>query len=152
MTGMEHALLIGDRPSESTLSGRLEAEGAIPAHSQRMKLAIDRLSDSCLFVRQGFSDVADVRQHLLAEQFERFHQCVGVFRARGLERQIDDAAVDLCAGLFQLLDDVLRPAAEIDRQRPVDIGRPPPLAGDVAFIDFQQSGGGDGVRLEHRLP
>ncbi|HWX28199.1 MAG TPA: hypothetical protein VNZ53_12285, partial [Steroidobacteraceae bacterium] len=36
-------------------------KGAVPAHSQPIKLAIDRLSDSCLFVRQGFSDVADVR-------------------------------------------------------------------------------------------
>src|SRR5437773_748177 len=42
-----------------------------------------------------FSDVADVRQHLLAEQFERFHQLVGIFRARGLEKQIDDAVADL---------------------------------------------------------
>ena len=46
-----------------------------------------------------FSDVADVRQHLLAEQFERFHQRVRIVRARGLERQIDDAAADLFAGL-----------------------------------------------------
>src|SRR5262249_58516657 len=45
-----------------------------------------------------YSDVADVRQHLLSEQFERFHQLVGMFRARGLERQIDDAAADLSYG------------------------------------------------------
>src|ERR1700719_404201 len=32
--------------------------------------------------RPLFSDVADVRQHLLAEQFERFHQLIGMFRAR----------------------------------------------------------------------
>ena len=88
-----------------------------------------------------FSDVADVRQHLLAEEFERFHQRVGIFRARGLERQIDDAAADLLAGVLQLRDDLVRPAAEIDRQCPVDISRPPPLAGDVALVDFQQRGG-----------
>jgi hypothetical protein len=74
-----------------------------------------------------------------------------MFRARGLERQIDDAGADLCAGLYQLRDDLVRPAAEIDRQRPVDIGRPPPLAGGVALIDFQQSAG-DTLQLEHRLP
>jgi hypothetical protein len=44
----------------------------------------------CHCRRSLFSDVADVRQHLLAEQFERFHQLVGMFRARGLERQIDE--------------------------------------------------------------
>ena len=69
-----------------------------------------------------FLDVADVRQHLLAEEFERFHQLVGIFRARGLERQIDDAAADLSAGLFQLRDDLVRTAAEVDRQRPVVVG------------------------------
>ena len=31
------------------------------------------------------SDIADVRQHLLAEQFERFHQLAGIFRAPCLE-------------------------------------------------------------------
>src|SRR5438105_6131673 len=41
--------------------------------------------------RPLFSDGADVRQHVLAEQFQRFHQLVRMFRARGLERQIDDA-------------------------------------------------------------
>jgi len=46
------------------------------------------------------SDVADVRQHLLSEQFERFHQLVRMFRARGLERQVDDAGADLLAALF----------------------------------------------------
>jgi hypothetical protein len=70
-----------------------------------------------------------VRQHLLAEELERFHQRVGVFRARGLERQINAAAADLLACLLQLCDDLVRPAAEVDRQRPVDIGRPPSLAG-----------------------
>src|SRR5215469_18319354 len=75
------------------------------------------------------SDVADVWQHLLAAQFERFHQPVGIFRARSLERQIDDAAADLSAGLFELRYDLVWPAAEIDGQRPVDIGGPPPLAG-----------------------
>jgi hypothetical protein len=37
-----------------------------------------------------FSDVADVRQHLLAEQFERFDQLVRIIRARCLERQYAD--------------------------------------------------------------
>jgi hypothetical protein len=49
-------------------NGGSGAEGAVPAHSQPIKLAIDRLSASCLLVRRGFSDVADARQHLLAEQ------------------------------------------------------------------------------------
>jgi len=71
-----------------------------------------------------------VRQHLLAEQFERFYQLVGMFRARGLERQIAAAAADLSGGLLQLRDDLARPAAEIDRQRSVDIGRPPPSPGN----------------------
>jgi hypothetical protein len=57
-----------------------------------------------------------VRQHVLAEQFQRFHQLVRMFRARGLERQIDDADADLFAALLQLRDDLIRPAAEIDRQ------------------------------------
>ena len=38
-------------------------------------------------------------------------------------------------------DDLVRPAAEVDRQHSVDIGRPPPLAGDVAPVEFQQCGG-----------
>ena len=52
------------------------------------------LRNPAAIARRG-SDVADVRQHLLAEQFERFHQLVGIFRARGVEKQIDDAATDL---------------------------------------------------------
>ena len=36
---------------------------------------------------------------------------------------------------LQLRDDLIRPAAEVDRQRPVDIGRAPSLAGDVAPVD-----------------
>src|ERR1700736_2507170 len=99
-----------------------------------------------------FSDVADVRQHLLAEQFERFHQLVGIFRARGLERQIDDISADLFAALLQLRDDLVRPAAEVDRQHAVDIGRPPPLAGDVALVEFQQRGGDAVLQREYRLP
>jgi hypothetical protein len=46
------------------------------------------------------------------------HQRVGTFRARGLEKQIDQAGTDLLAALLQLRDDFARPAAEIDRQRP----------------------------------
>ena len=102
--------------------------------------------------RPLFSDVADVRQHLLAEQFERFHQLVGMFRARGLERQIDDSDADLFAALLQLRDDLVRPAAEVDRQHPVDIGRPPPLAGDVALVEFQQRGADLGLQREDSLP
>src|SRR5215469_11685053 len=99
-----------------------------------------------------YSDVADVRQHLLSEQFERFHQLVGMFRARGLERQIDDAAADLSASLLQLGDDLVRPAAEVDWQHTVDIGRPSPLAGDVALVEFQQRGGDPVLQREYRLP
>ena len=40
-----------------------------------------------------FSDVADVRQHLLAEQFERFHQGVGTFRTRGLQQRVSELSV-----------------------------------------------------------
>src|SRR5262249_17516999 len=79
-----------------------------------------------------FSDAADVRQDRFAKQFTPFHQGVGMFRTRGVEKQVDDAAADLLAALLQLRDDLIRPAAEIDRQHPVDIGRPPPFAGDVA--------------------
>jgi hypothetical protein len=60
-----------------------------------------------------FSDVADVRQHLLAEQLKRFHQFVRMFQARGLERQIDDAAADLFPALLQLRD-----AAKVQSARP----------------------------------
>jgi hypothetical protein len=102
--------------------------------------------------RPLFSDVADVRQHLLAEQFERFHQLIGMFRARGLERQIDDADADLFAALLQLRDDLVRPAAEVDRQHSVNIGRPPSLAGDVALVEFQQGGGDPVLQREYRLP
>jgi len=54
-------------------------------------------------------------------------------------RQIDDANADLLAALLQLRDDLVRPAAEVDRQHSVNIGRPPPLAGDL--VEFQQRGG-----------
>jgi len=58
------------------------AGGAIPAHSQPINSIRYRSRErfSRLFVRQEFSDVADVREHLLAEQFERFHQRVGAAR------------------------------------------------------------------------
>jgi hypothetical protein len=49
----------------------------------------------------------------------------GCSEPRGLERQIDDAGADLFAALLQLREDLARPAAEVDRQRPVDIRRPP---------------------------
>src|SRR6516225_82992 len=115
------------------------AGGVIPAQSQPIKLAIHRLSDSSLFVRQRISDVADVREHLLAEQFERFHQLVWVFRARGLKRQIDDAAADLSAGLLQLRDDLV-PAAAPRRRRcagrlPTAWRRPGPSAGIPPRVD-----------------
>src|SRR5215471_4944539 len=74
-----------------------------------------------------------------------------MFRARGLERQIDDASADLFSGLLQLRDDLVRPAAEVDRQRPVDIGRSPSLASDVALVGFQQSDGDPGLQREYRL-
>src|SRR5215469_857254 len=75
-----------------------------------------------------------------------------MFRARGLEKQIDDAATDLLAALLQLRDDLIRPAAEIDRQHPVHIARPPSLAGDVALVELQQRGGDLGLQREYRLP
>jgi transposase len=40
-----------------------------------------------------FSDVADVRQQLLAEQVERFHQRVGTFRTRGLQQRVSELSV-----------------------------------------------------------
>src|SRR5205814_8359118 len=73
-------------------------------------------------------------------------------RARGLEPQVDDAAPYLLAGLLDLRDDLIWPAAEVDRQRPVDIGRPPPLTRDVALVEFQQPGGNPSLQREHRLP
>src|SRR5215469_14933702 len=75
-----------------------------------------------------------------------------MFRARGLEKQIDDAAADLLAALLQLRDDLIRPAAEIDRQHPVHIAWPPSLAGDVALVELQQRGGDLGLQREYRLP
>jgi hypothetical protein len=98
------------------------------------------------------SDIADVRQHLLAEQFERFHQLAGIFRARCLEWQIDDAGADLFATLIELCHDLVRPAAEVDRQRPIDIGRSSPLAGNVALVEFQQRDSDLGLQREHSLP
>jgi len=53
-----------------------------------------------------------------------------MFRARVWN---DDASTDLFVALLQLREDLIRPATEFDRQRPVDIHRPPPLAGDVAL-------------------
>src|SRR5246127_640074 len=53
--------------------------------------------------------------------------------------------------LLQLRDDLVGPAAEIDRQRPIDIRRPPPLAGDVALVEFQKRGADSGLQREHRL-
>jgi hypothetical protein len=91
--------------------------------------------------RPLFSDVADVRQHLLAEQFERFHQLVGMFRARGsrtTDRRLRRRSVRGTASIARRL---VQPAAEVDRQHSVNIGRPPPLAGDVALVEFQQRGG-----------
>src|SRR5207253_11028938 len=64
----------------------------------------------------------------------------GCSEPRGLERQIDDAGADLFAALLQLREDLVRPAAEVDRQRPVDIRQPPPLAGDVALVELQKRG------------
>src|ERR1700730_18666027 len=47
---------------------------------------------------------------------------------------------------------LIRPAAEIDRQHPVDMGRPPPLAGDSALVELQQCRADPGLQREHRLP
>ena len=44
---------------------------------------------------------------------------VGTFRARGLEKQIDDSGADLLAALLQLRDNLVRPASAIP-----DAGRP----------------------------
>src|ERR1700724_2588537 len=65
---------------------------------------------------------------------------------------MDDAGADLFATLIELCHDLVRPAAEVDRQRPIDIGRPPPLAGDVALVEFQQRGADLGLQREHSLP
>jgi hypothetical protein len=55
-----------------------------------------------------------------------------------------------CTALLQLRDDLVRPAAEVDRQHSVNIGRPP-LAGDVALVEFQQRGGDPVLQREYRL-
>src|SRR5215472_10904244 len=41
------------------------------------------------------SQIADVRQHLFAEQFESLHQRAQVIRTGGLEHQIDAPPADL---------------------------------------------------------
>ena len=98
------------------------------------------------------SDVADVRQHLLSEQFERFHQLVRMCRARGLERRSTTPAPICSRHCFNCTTISSGPAAEVDRQHPVDIGRPPPLAGDVALVELQQRGGDPVLQREYRLP
>jgi hypothetical protein len=51
--------------------------------ARRRVLRDDRLGAGRAFLQPPLiSDIADVRQHLLAEQFERFHQLAGIFRAR----------------------------------------------------------------------
>ena len=59
-------------------------------------------------------DIADVRQHLAAEQFELLHHRASVARAGIGQADIDDADADLLARLTELLDHPLRPAAEAD--------------------------------------
>ena len=68
------------RPCECRPFPRLHKPDAKP-----VRLDETLAEPGCHCRRPLFSDVADVRQHLLAEQFQRFHQRAGVFRARGLE-------------------------------------------------------------------
>src|SRR5437016_5129733 len=74
-------------------------------------------SNSPLFTAAN-SDVADAREHLLPEQLDPLHHRVGIARPGVGERYVDDADADLFAGLLDLLDDAVGPAAEADRQHP----------------------------------
>src|SRR5437764_11516844 len=77
------------------------------------------------------SDVADARQDLGPEQFERAHHRADIAGARIGQRDVDDSSADLVAAAADLLDDPVGSAAEADRQHAADIGRTA-LAGDVA--------------------
>src|SRR5438132_718346 len=93
------------------------------------------------------SDLADARQDLLPEQFERAHQKAQITGTRDLEHQIDDPGPDLLAAALDLLDDGVRPADEVRRQPAADGGRPR-FARYIAGIEFQQSLADAGAQRE----
>src|SRR5499426_1192856 len=93
------------------------------------------------------SQIADVRQHLFAEQFESLHQRAQVIRMGGLDHQIDDAGADLVATAFDLPDDRVRTAKKIRRQRAAHPGGPD-FAGDVAGVEPSKSLADTGAQRE----
>src|SRR6516162_2873814 len=95
--------------------------------------------------------IADVRQHLFAEQFESLHQRAQVTRTGGLEHQIDDAGADLVATAFDLFDDRVRTAKEIRRQCATHPGGPR-FAGDIAGVEPRKSLADAGLQWEGISP
>src|SRR5215831_1791219 len=72
------------------------------------------------------SQIADVRQHPSAEQFESLHQRAQVIRVGGLEHQIGDAGADLVATAFDLPDDRVRTAKKFVASAPIPAVRTSP--------------------------
>src|SRR5579863_6993683 len=95
------------------------------------KAAPGAASSCCSATVLSFSNVADLRQHLLAEQFQGAHQRIDVAVARRLQQNVDDAGAHDLLALFDLLDDRVGAADEGRRQDPADIGELL-FAGDVA--------------------
>src|SRR6266436_5054974 len=83
------------------------------------------------------SNIANVRQYVLPEEFERVHQETEIVRTGDLEHQIDDPSPGLLAAALDLLDHGIRPADEICRQPAADGGRPR-FTGDVARVEPEQ--------------
>src|SRR6516162_7724455 len=121
--------------SNASTPPTVNASAPIPAPFIRSRRSIGfiALSLSATLV----SKIADVRQYLFAEQFERIHQQAQITRTRGLEHQIDNAGANLVATTLDLADDRVRTTKEIRRQRAAH-SRSPRFAGDVTGVEPRQ--------------
>src|SRR6516225_5630266 len=118
--------------SQTSTPPTVNASAPIPAPFIRSRRSIGfiALSLSATLV----SKIADVRQYLFAEQFERIHQQAQVTRTRGLEHQIDNARANLVATAFDLADDRVGATKEIRRPRATH-RRGSRFAGDIAGVE-----------------
>src|SRR5262245_9973278 len=73
-------------------------------------------SRKALSVMPWPSDVADAREHLLAEELERAHQRLELGGSWRVQRQVEHAGADHLAAAADLLDDRVRAADERRRQ------------------------------------
>src|SRR5579875_3982635 len=91
-----------------------------------------------LFLRKSAaSNLADMGQYLVPEQFERAQQRLETAGAGNLEHQVENAGPAFRAAPADLVDHPIGAADKVGRQNPADIGGSR-LAGNIAPVELQQ--------------